>query len=182
MGLMGLKVNKTPTILYRACEKTHATLIVDHSTARTIALKKLSCFLFLQLTASGFNPFTWDNSSAFVRSHVLSLVLKDDEGESLTVEDSKEDIEIKIKRDGQPEPESVDSFFVKPSSRGEMQYHTIVLPYADGSALRLKVSNANGLTSLLVRLGGEYLLHRLQPQYSLATCNSCGSSLVKKGT
>lgn len=180
MGLMGLKVNKTPTILYSACENTHATLIVDHSTARTIAVKKLSCFLFLQLTASGFNPFTWDNSSAFVSSPVLSLVLKDNKGESLRVKDSEKDIEIKIKR--LPEPESVDSFFVKPSSRGEMQYHTIVLPYANGSALRLKVSNAIGLTSLLDSLEGKYVLHRLQPQYSLATCNSCGSSLVKKGT
>ena len=179
---MGLKFNKTPTILCSACEKTHATLIVDHSTARTIAVKKLSCFLFLQLTASGFNPFTWDNSSAVVRPYVLSLVLKDHEGKSLTVEDSKEDIEIKIKREGQPESESVDSFFVKPSSRGEMQYHTIVLPYADGSALRLKVSNAIGLNSLLDSLGGKYVLHRLQPQYALATCNSCRSSLVKKGT
>ena len=163
MRLMGLKVNKTPTIFYSSYEKTHATLIVDHSTARTIAGKKLSCFLFLQLTASSFNPFTWDNSSAFVSPHVLSLVLKDDKGESLTVEDSKEDIEIKIKKDGQPEPESVESFFVKPSSRGEMQYHTIVLPYADGSALRLKVSNAIGLNSLLDSLGGKYVLHRLQP-------------------
>ena len=177
-----MKVNKTPTILYSGCEKTHATLTVDHSTARTIAVKKLSFFLFLQVTASDFNPFTWDNSSAFVSSYVLSLVLRNHKGESLMVEDSKEDIEIKIKRDGQPNPESVDSFFVKPSSRGEMQYHTIVLPYADGSALRLKVSNAIGLNSLLDSLGGKYVLHRLQPQYSLATCNSCGSSLVKKGT
>ena len=135
-------------------------MIVDHSTARTIAVKKLSCF-FLQLTASGFNPFTWDNSSAFVSPHVLSLVLKNDEGKSLTVKDSTEDIEVKIKRDGLPEPESVDSFFVKPSRQGKMQYHTIVLPYADGSAFRLKVSNAIGLTSVLDSLRGKYVLQRL---------------------
>ena len=54
------------------------------------------------------------------------------------VEDSTDDVELKITRDGLPE--SLDSFFVKPSSEGKMNYHKLYLPYADGNAVRLKVS------------------------------------------
>lgn len=91
---------------------------------------------------SAFNPFTWDNSSAVVRdSHVLSLNLKDDEGEPLTVKDSREDIEIKIPRKVRFTPEKRVSFFVKPSSEGKMQYHEINSPGVGGNALRLRVSN-----------------------------------------
>lgn len=91
---------------------------------------------------SAFNPFTWDNSSAVVRdSHVLSLNLKDDEGEPLIVKDSREDIEIKIPRKVRFTPEERVSFFVKPSSEGKMQYHEINSPGVGGNALRLRVSN-----------------------------------------
>ena len=95
---------------------------------------------FHQMTVSNFNPFTWDNSSTLVKSHVLSLVLKDDKGETLTVKDSTENVELKITKNPMPEPESTDSFFVKPSSEGKMQYHKIDLLQAKGSAVRLRVS------------------------------------------
>ena len=89
---------------------------------------------------SGFNPFTWDNSSALVNSHVLTLNLKDNEGQSLTVRDSEEDIEIKIPREVNINPEESVSFFVKPSSEGNMHYHEINLPHTEGNAIRLRVS------------------------------------------
>ncbi|RMX38281.1 hypothetical protein pdam_00025264, partial [Pocillopora damicornis] len=93
------------------------------------------------LTMSAFNPFTWDNSSAVVRdSHVLSLNLKDDEGEPLIVKDSREDIEIKIPRKVKFTPEERVSFFVKPSSEGKMQYHKINSPGVRGNALRLRIT------------------------------------------
>ena len=93
------------------------------------------------MTVSSFNPFTWDNSSAFVISDVLSLALKDHRGETLTVKDSAEDVELKISREPVPEPEkSKKSFFVKRSSEGKMHYHKIDFPYADGNAIRLRVS------------------------------------------
>ena len=70
------------------------------------------------------------------------MVLKDQNGETLTVKDSAENVELKITRNPTPErPESTNSFFVKPSSEGKMQYHTIDLPQAEGSAVRLRVSN-----------------------------------------
>ena len=92
------------------------------------------------MTVSNFNPFTWDNSSTLVKSHVLSLVLKDHNGETLTVKDSTENVELKIPRNPTPKPASSDSYFVKPSSKGKMQYHKIDLPQAGGSAVRLRVS------------------------------------------
>ena len=98
---------------------------------------------------SGFNPFTWDNSSALVRSHVLTLNLKDDKGQTLTVKDSKDDIEIKIPRQVKISPEDSGSFFVKPSSEGKMQYHEINLPHAEGNAIRLRVSMVIGQLFLI---------------------------------
>lgn len=92
------------------------------------------------MTVSGFNPFTWDNSSSLVSSNVLNLVLKDHRGETLTVKDSKENVELKIARDATPAAEPDDSFFVKPSSEGKMHYHKIDLPFAEDTALRLRVS------------------------------------------
>ena len=92
------------------------------------------------MTVSDFNPFTWDKSTTLVKSQVLSLVLKDHNGETLTVKDSTENVELKITRNPTPKPESRDLFFVKPSSKGKMQYHKIDLPQAKGSAVRLRVS------------------------------------------
>ena len=92
------------------------------------------------MMVSNFNPFTWDNSSTLVKSHVLSLVLKDHNGETLTVKESKENVELKITRNPTPAPESTDSLFVKPSSEGKMQYHKIDLLQAKCSAVRLRVS------------------------------------------
>ena len=89
---------------------------------------------------SSFNPFTWDKSSSLVKSHILSLVLKDHNGRTLTVKDSTEDVELIIARDPKQEPESEKPFFVKSSSEGKMQYHKINLAHADGSAIRMTVN------------------------------------------
>ena len=93
------------------------------------------------MTTSAFNPFTSDPSSALVKSHVLRLVLKDDNGNILKVENSKEDVELNIRLNPIPElNEPKEPFFAKPSEKGKMNYHKIDLPYADGNAVRLKVS------------------------------------------
>ena len=89
---------------------------------------------------SAFNPFTWDNSAALVNSHVLSLNIKNHKGQTLSVKDSEEDIEVKIPREVRFPPEDSGSYFTKPSSVGKMQYHEVNLPSADGSALRFQVS------------------------------------------
>ena len=102
------------------------------------------------MTVSSFNPFTWDKTSSLVKSHVLSLVLKDHNGKTLTVKDSKEDVELKMARNPKEEPESKESFFVKSSSEGKMQYHKINLAHADGSAIRLTVS-------IVIKRGHNYL-------------------------
>lgn len=94
------------------------------------------------MTISSFNPFTWDNSSSLVKSQVLSLNIKDHDGQQLTVKDSKENIEIKIPRQVKipPELEESLSYFVKPSVDGKMQYHEMDLPRTRGNAVRLRVS------------------------------------------
>ena len=121
-------------------------LIIAHSTKCRIENRKSSsemimCYSFQQMTLSAFNPFTWDSTSASVKSHVLSLVLKDQDGTLLKVENSEKEVELKIKRDPRPEPKDAkESFFAKPSDNGKMQYHKIDLPDATGNALRLRVS------------------------------------------
>lgn len=87
---------------------------------------------------TNFNPFTWDNSSSLVTSRVLSLVLKDHRGETLTIKDSTEEIEITI-----PQEENSDgaiSSFVKPSTEGKMQYHKADVTVIKGASVTLKVS------------------------------------------
>ena len=93
------------------------------------------------MTMNSFNPFTWDSSSSLVKStHVLSLNIKDHEGNQLTVKDSKENIEIKIPRQVKIPPEESVSYFVKPSAEGNMQYHEMDLPRTRGNAVRVRVS------------------------------------------
>ena len=93
------------------------------------------------MTTNSFNPFTWDSSSSLVKwTHVVSLNIKDHEGNPLTVKDSKENIEIKIPREVKIPPEESVSYFVKPSAEGKMQYHGMDLPRTKGSAVRLRVS------------------------------------------
>jgi len=97
-------------------------------------------FVDFLMTLSAFNPFTWDATSASLKSHVLSLVLKDQDGKLLKVENSEKEVELKIKRDQKKEPiEAKESFFAKPSDNGKMQYHKIDLPVATGNALRLRI-------------------------------------------
>ena len=99
------------------------------------------CYSSQQMTLSAFNPYTWDDTSASVKSHVLSLVLKDQDGKLLKVENSEKEVELKIKRDPRKEPKDAEeSFFAKPSDNGKMQYHKIYLPDATGNALRVRVS------------------------------------------
>ena len=99
------------------------------------------CYFCQQMTLSVFNPFTWDSTSASVKSHVLSLVLKDQDSKVLKVENSKKEVELKIKRNPRPEPKDAkESFFAKPSKNGKMQYHKIDLPHVTGNAVRLRVS------------------------------------------
>ena len=122
------------------------SLIVAHKTkckidTRMSSSEMIMCYSSQQMTLSAFNPFTWDATSASVKSHVLSLVLKDQDGKLLKVENSEKEVELKIKRDARPEPKDAkESFFAKPSKNGKMKYHKIDLPHATGNALRLRVS------------------------------------------
>ncbi|XP_068672930.1 polycystin-1-like protein 2 [Montipora foliosa] len=109
-------------------------------TAITDVKAKNTKFVDSVVTTSAFNPFTSDPSSALVNSHVLRLVLKDDNGNILKVENSKEDVELNIRLNPIPElNEPKEPFFAKPSEKGKMNYHEIDLPYADGNAVRLRI-------------------------------------------
>ena len=92
------------------------------------------------MTLSTFNPFTWDDSASRVDSNVLSLTIKNHEGQTLSVKDSDEYIEMKIPREGNIQPEGGGLYFSKPSSEGKMQYHVVSLQHADGGAVRFRVS------------------------------------------
>ena len=92
------------------------------------------------MTLSTFNPFTWDDSASRVNSNVLSLTIKNHEGQTLSVKDSNEYIEMKIPREGNFLPEGSGLYFTKPSSEGKMQYHVVSLQHADGNAVRFRVS------------------------------------------
>ncbi|XP_044184688.1 polycystic kidney disease protein 1-like 2 [Acropora millepora] len=112
-------------------------------------------FVDFLMTLSAFNPFTWDATSASVKSHVLSLVLKDQDGTLLKVENSEKEVELKIKRDQKKEPiDAKESFFAKPSDNGKMQYHKIDLPDATGNAVRLRIKpTGSTVFKVFVRYG-----------------------------
>ena len=122
------------------------SLIIAHNTMcridnRQLLSEMIMCYSSQQMTLSAFNPFTWDITSASVKSDVLSLVLKDQDGKLLKVENSKKEVELKIKRDPRQEPKDAEeSFFAKPSDNGKMQYHKIDLSEATGNAVRVRVS------------------------------------------
>ncbi|KAJ7340518.1 hypothetical protein OS493_003270 [Desmophyllum pertusum] len=142
-----LKTNKNFTKDDKAGFKFSLTAITDDKAT-------YAQYIDTVMTLSGFNPFTWDNSSALVKSHVLSLNIRDHNGDALTVQDSNEDIEIKIPRGKQFIPEKSGSFFVKPSSKGKMQFHEINLPHTDGSAIRLRINSTRPtMLSVFVRYG-----------------------------
>lgn len=92
------------------------------------------------MTLSGSNYYAWNNSSSLMNSQLLSLTFKDHRGETLTVQDSNEDIEITIPRG--ITTQNVVSHYVKPSSKGKMQYHKLTLSSLpdNGTNLTLTVS------------------------------------------
>lgn len=91
-----------------------------------------------QVTVTKFNPYSWDNTSSLVSSNVVNVVIKNHKGETLKVEESKKDIEIKIPREVHAKEEEDKSLFIKPSSEGKMQYHKVYVK--EENSLRLKVN------------------------------------------
>lgn len=69
---------------------------------------------------------------------MVNVVIKNHRGEKLKVENSNQDVEIKIPREVQSTEEEDDSLFIKPSSLGKMQYHKVYV--REGNSLRLKVT------------------------------------------
>lgn len=69
---------------------------------------------------------------------MVNVVIKNHKGETLKVEDSKENIEIKIPRKVHSTEEEDESLFIKPSSEGKMQHHKVYV--GDENTVRLKVS------------------------------------------
>ena len=93
------------------------------------------------MLSSRFNPYTWDTTAQRVQSKVVSLQMKDDKGNTISVSNLKRDIEIAIPQTpGVSSNISLQSFFIKPSVGGKMQYHTFWVGYKQSSAfIQVKV-------------------------------------------
>ena len=87
-----------------------------------------------------FNPYTTHHSSSRVKSNVVSLVLKDDNGEALDVTDLPSEIKINIpssERDpGSITSQSQEGDFLNP---GTMKYH-IIVAHETNTTLKLSLT------------------------------------------
>ena len=85
-----------------------------------------------------FNPYTTHHSSSRVKSKVVSLVLKDDNGEALDVTDLPTEIQINIptSEHDQGSTASQTDDFLNP---GTMQYHVITV-HEDNTTLKLSMT------------------------------------------
>ena len=88
-----------------------------------------------------FNPYTTHHSTSRVKSRVVSLVLKDDNGEALDVTDLPSDIQINISQTSERDPgnttsQSQEDDFLNP---GTMKYRVVTIHEANTT---LKLSMA----------------------------------------
>ena len=85
-----------------------------------------------------FNPYTTHHSSSRVKSKVVSLVLKDDNGEALDVTDLPSEIQINIptSEHDQGSTASQTDDFLNP---GTIQYHVITV-HEDNTTLKLSMT------------------------------------------
>ena len=91
------------------------------------------------MVSTHFNPFTWDKTAEKVDSSVVSLELKDPEGNTLHISGLEKDILISIPRvAGSNLSSKVESYFIKPSNMGSMQYHKVAVN-DEGAVLEVKV-------------------------------------------
>mgnify|MGYP001792462776 CR=1 FL=1 len=92
------------------------------------------------MLSSRFNPFTWDTSAERVQSKVVSLQMKDDQGNSISVSNLKKDIEITLPLSPRENRTNSSQFFIKPSFGEKMQYHSFWMEYQETSAfVQIKV-------------------------------------------
>ena len=92
------------------------------------------------------NPYVWANNSIFIKSSVLSLNLKEEDGSRLNISGLSHPIELVIPEKGPKEPvknNDDEHFFVKPyNNPNDIRYHKIVIDSSLGSAT-VKIRPAN---------------------------------------
>ena len=85
------------------------------------------------------NPYVWAKNSAFIKSSVLSLDLKKEDGSRLNISGLSQPIELSIPEKGLKEPiqnNDEDPFFVKPyNGPNDIRYHKIVLESSFGGPI-----------------------------------------------
>lgn len=85
------------------------------------------------------NPYVWANNSGYIKSSVLSLDLKKEDGSRLNISGLSHPIELSIPEKGPKEPiqnNDKDHFFVKPyNGPNDIRYHKIVLESSFGSPI-----------------------------------------------
>ena len=105
-----------------------------------------------------FNPYTTHHSSSRVKSNVVSLVLKDDNGEALDVTDLPSEIQINIPKSQHDQgitASQTDDFL----NSGTIQYHVITVHEANAT-LKLSMTMAN-LAAFTAFIKLENIQHKL---------------------
>lgn len=87
------------------------------------------------------NPYTWDQTSTRIKSPVFKLNIKDDQGNTVKIENLSEDIEITIDDVKEPTIINPPQFYTK-ADNTSLQYHTISHTEPGGS-IRLSIQPTN---------------------------------------
>lgn len=102
------------------------------------------------------NPFTWDSSAEDIKSSVVDLKLKSSTGTNININNLNQDFSMFIPvKTTKEKPINLETFFVKPSVNGSMQYHVINIP-GNEYAVSIQLRPLSGVNiTIYVRYGSR---------------------------
>ena len=127
------------------------------------------------MTAFGFNPFTWDNSSKTVQSRVTSLELKDSNSQKINVSNLENDIEIVIPI-SIPKTNNSDDLefsFLKPRKMAIRRYHAELADVP--VTLKLAVRKEGTTIEIFVKFGSRPRKVDFDQNFTMVFTSTCGN-------
>ena len=134
------------------------------------------------MQAVDFNPFTWDNSSKKIKSHVTTLELKSKSAEKINVSNLDNDIEILIPISSPPQNSinGTQLSFLKPNQISVRSYYA-ELAHVPVS-LKLSMAKAGIQINLFIKFGKRPTINDFDHNFTMVFTSTCDNQTDANAT
>ncbi|XP_078349636.1 LOW QUALITY PROTEIN: polycystin-1-like protein 2 [Oculina patagonica] len=149
---------------------------LPHSANMRELLRGAGDFVDIEVISSPVNYFNWDPSADLITSRVLTIDLKGESGEVLTVRNLTTDIQLGIQVDEQSannESHTTETLYIKP---GRSQYHKLHV-IREGTSYLVTIMAKDSL-HLFVKYGNKPTVEDHDKNYTIPDFSSCTKNVT----